>query len=153
METLIIKMDALLKEGGVKKIWSEPGGPTQSSTGFPIVGEVSAQEFKTAIHEADEWIDLSKTFQGKGEVFVWRVRGDCMKEAGINASDMVWVRIQKTAEDGDIVLARCGDEATLKYFRKSKEGTYFEPADLTKKIPARECEVVGKVIGSLRKYL
>ena len=73
--------------------------------------------------------------------------------AGITQGAIVTVRIQQDATDGDIVVARCEEETTIKYFRKLKDGIFLVPAnDKFKAIPFKGCKIIGKVVEARRKY-
>lgn len=118
----------------------------------PILGTVPAGVPNLALEEYDEFIDLDRSLT-RGKVFALRVRGDSMKDAGILEGDLVIVRVQPSANDGDIVTARFEEEATVKYFRKKKEGVFLVPANNKyNPIPAKEAQIIGKVIGVLRRY-
>jgi repressor LexA len=82
---------------------------------------------------------------------VLRVRGDSMKEAGILEGDMVVVRPQDTANDGDVVVALLGEEATVKRFFKESDHVRLQPenADM-EPIRSKEVRVLGRVVGLLR---
>ena len=81
------------------------------------------------------------------------VKGDSMKDAGILERDIIIVRLQSTAENGEIVVARFGDDATVKYLRKTATGASLVPANENyKSIPANDVEIIGKVTGVIRRY-
>ena len=86
--------------------------------------------------------------------FALRVRGDSMQEAGIYNGDIVIVKKQDTADDGDIVIALLGDEATVKTLRNSKIKAYLEAANSKyKAIIDKPFQIIGKVIELRREYL
>ena len=123
-----------------------------NSIRIPVLGTVPAGDPNLALEEQDECIDVDKSL-AKGKVFGLRVKGDSMIDAGILEGDVVIVRVQPTAQDGEIVVARFDDEATVKYFRKKKDGIYLLPAnEKYKPIPAKETQIVGKVTGVIRRY-
>jgi repressor LexA len=81
------------------------------------------------------------------------VKGDSMIDEGILDGDLVLVRQQQNAVNGDIVIALLGEEATVKTF--SREGDYvcLTPANTAlKPIKTKECSILGKVIGLYRRY-
>jgi len=83
---------------------------------------------------------------------VLRVAGDSMKNAGILDGDYVVVRPQKTADDGEIVVALVGDEATVKRFFKEKDHVRLEPEnDDFEPIRSRDAEIIGSVVGVCRR--
>ena len=82
----------------------------------PLLGAVSCGVPKFAEENIEEYIKLPCSLFGKGEYFLLRTNGDSMIDAGINDGDLVLLRAQNTAEDGQIVSALIDDEATLKRF-------------------------------------
>ena len=74
-----------------------------------------------------------------------------MNGAAILEGDIAIVRIQPTAEDGDIVVARFEDETTVKYLRRGKGGIVLAAAnEKYEPIPAKGAQIIGKVIGVVR---
>lgn len=83
---------------------------------IPIVGKIACGELSEPIFETDEYMPMSKSILGAGEYFVLKADGDSMIDAGINNGDLVLIRQQPTAENGQIVVALIDDETTLKRF-------------------------------------
>ncbi len=82
----------------------------------PILGRVPAGPLDTAVEDREGYL----TFQPEGEageLFALRVKGESMRDAGILPGDVVVVRRQPTARNGEVVVALVGDEATVKRFR------------------------------------
>jgi repressor LexA len=83
---------------------------------------------------------------GKGTLFALRVRGDSMIEAGINDGDVIVVRQQDAADNGDIVAALIDDEATVKVYRKTDGKVELLPRNPRYPvIPGDEALILGKV--------
>lgn len=119
---------------------------------IPVLGRVPAGPLSEAIELSDDSITLDTSCVPKGEVFGLEVRGDSMIEAGILEDDIVIVRVQPSADIGDIVVARIGDEATVKRMAKSGGRTVLKPENPRyDPIPADDAEIVGKVIGLFRR--
>ena len=121
----------------------------------PLIGDVAAGTDVLAEQNVEELLPLPADLTGEGELFMLRVRGDSMVNAGIFSGDYVVVRSQPEAAKGDIVVAGIpGDEATVKVFdrRGSKivlrpandllEPMEFDPTDVT---------IFGRVVTVLRK--
>ncbi|OGR80340.1 MAG: repressor LexA [Elusimicrobia bacterium RIFCSPLOWO2_02_FULL_39_32] len=126
--------------------------PFANAVRIPVLGQVPAGEPQLALEEYDRFIDLDSSL-AKGPVFALEVKGDSMQEAGIFEKDIVVVKIQQFAENGEIVVARYGDETTVKYFKKKGKEFYLVPANPKyKPILAKGAEIVGKVVGLIRKY-
>lgn len=119
---------------------------------IPVLGVVPAGVPSLAVEEYDEYIEVDPSLV-KGKSLALRVKGESMKDAGILAGDVVIVRLQNTAQNGDIVVARFEDETTVKYFNQNKEGVYLVPANQDfKSIPAKEAKILGKVTAVIRSY-
>ena len=85
--------------------------------------------------------------------FALRVRGDSMINAGILTGDMVVVRPQQNADDGQIVVARIGEEATVKRLRRRKGQIWLLPEnDNYEPIDGTEAEIIGIVKAVVREY-
>jgi repressor LexA len=121
----------------------------------PLVGDVAAGTDVLAQENVEELLPLPADFTGDGDVFMLRVRGDSMIDAGILDGDFVVAQAQPTAEKGDIVVAGIpGEEATVKtYSRKGSkvvlvpsnprlEPMEFDPSDVT---------IFGRVVTVLRR--
>lgn len=120
--------------------------------GLPIVGRIAAGRPIEAIAEADEFLDLSETFNDPA-LYVLRVKGDSMIEDHIADGDLVIIRKQDTARDGEIVVALVEDaEATLKRIYKEKDGRIrLQPANAAMEpIFVDRVTVQGKLVGLLR---
>ena len=93
---------------------------------------------------------------GEGDLFMLRVRGDSMVEAGILDGDYVVCRAQSTAEDGEVVVAGIpGDEATVKTLRRRNGAIVLEPANEhmePMEFGPDEVAVYGKVVTMMRRY-
>jgi repressor LexA len=123
----------------------------------PLVGEVAAGTGVLARENIEEVLPLPSDLTGDGDLFMLRVRGDSMIEAGILDGDYVVARVQETAVEGEIVVAGIpGDEATVKTFRRGRSsGTIIlEPANERlnpMEFPAEDVHVFGRVVTVLRR--
>ena len=92
-------------------------------------------------------------WDGEPGCFALRVRGDSMINAGILSGDKVVVRPQQTADDGQIVVARIGDEATVKRLRRRNGEVWLMPEnDAYEPIDGSEAEIIGIVKSLVREY-
>lgn len=87
----------------------------------PILGSVACGEPQYAEEHFEEYVALPTAVFGKGEFFLLRADGYSMIEAGIEPGDLVVVRKQNTAEDGDIIVALVDNQTTLKRFYRDKD--------------------------------
>jgi len=121
----------------------------------PLIGDVAAGTDVLAQENVEDLIPLPTDFTGEGELFMLRVRGESMIEAGILDGDFVVARQQAVAENGDIVVAGIpGDEATVKTFKSSGSTVTLVPANPTMApmvFPAAEVSIYGKVVTVLRR--
>ena len=118
----------------------------------PLVGKVTAGMPITAVENIEEYFPLPYDMVKDDEVFMLRVVGDSMIEAGIHDGDYVIVRQQQTANNGDIVVAMTEDEeATVKRFFMEKDHIRLQPENSSMQ-PLRYnfVRVLGKVIGVFR---
>jgi repressor LexA len=120
---------------------------------LPLVGRVSAGVPVLAEQHIEEMIPIPRRFVGWNDnSFLLTVRGNSMIGAGIFDGDLVIVRCQSTATPGDIVVAIKEDEATVKRLAMA-EGTPYLLAQNPEYAPITgEFEVLGKVVGLLRRY-
>jgi repressor LexA len=99
----------------------------------------------------EEYISVPAAAGGGEGEYLLRVRGESMKNVGIIEGDLVVVRPQDTAADGEIVVALVGEEATVKrYFRESDHVRLQPENDEMEPIRSREVRVLGKVVGLMR---
>lgn len=122
----------------------------------PILGMVSAGPGLLAAENVEDTLTLPRNFlrYGSGEVFGLKVKGDSMIGAGILEGDLVMVRQQRTALQGEIVVALLGEEATVKYFQRRPEGVFLvsaNPAYPPRKV-GEDFAILGKVVSLLRQY-
>ena len=121
----------------------------QRADRIPVVGVVTAGVPILATENIEGYIP----WDGESGCFVLRVRGDSMIGAGILDGDKVVVRPQPDAENGQIVVAIVGDEATVKTFYKEKGHFRLQPENSTMEpIIVTEAAILGKVISVVRNY-
>jgi repressor LexA len=120
--------------------------------GLPMTGRIAAGVLHEAI-EQDERLDLEAMFNHKKNMFALKVSGDSMIEAQIADGDFVIVRKQRTARDGQIVVAQTDEgEATLKRWYMEKNRIRLEPANSTMKpIYVKNARILGVVVGVVRQ--
>lgn len=119
----------------------------------PVIGRVTAGQPILAVENVEDTFPIPIDYVQNSSAFMLRVQGDSMVEAGILNNDLVLVKQQSTANNGEIVVALIGDEATVKTFYKEKgyvrlqpENQYMEPI-----IVRDNLKILGKVAGVFRK--
>ncbi len=121
----------------------------------PLIGDVAAGTDVLAEQNVEELLPLPADLTGEGELFMLRVRGDSMIDAGIFSGDYVVVRSQPEAAKGEIVVAGIpGEEATVKTFDRDGERIVLRPANATMEpmvFSPDEVTVFGRVVTVLRK--
>ena len=118
----------------------------------PIVGKVTAGEPILAFENVEDSFPLPVEYTQNSEVFMLKVRGESMIEAGILDGDLVLVKKQSYASNRDIVVALIGNEATVKRFFKERNYIRLQPENsFMEPILLKDVDVIGKVIGLFRK--
>lgn len=134
---------------------SEVAMERRPSRHVPLIGEVAAGTGLLAQENVEDLIPLPTDFTGEGELFMLKVRGDSMIDAGILDGDFVVARQQNVAENGDIVVAGIpGDEATIKTFKKSGNTITLIPSNSSMKpmvFSSDEVHVFGKLVTVMRR--
>ncbi len=129
-----------------KKVVGDGGG------GLPVVGSVAAGQPVLAEENIEDYVEIPPIAGGDAGEFLLRVRGDSMKDAGILEGDHVVVQRQETAADNEIVVAQIGDEATVKRFFREEDHVRLQPENSAyEPIISREVEILGKVVGVMRR--
>jgi len=123
----------------------------------PLVGDVAAGTGVLAAENIEETLPLPEDFTGDGQVFMLRVRGESMIDAGILDGDYVVVRQQPTAQVGDTVVAGIpGEEATVKTFLRRRQKVVLRPENAAMPEMAfdnpDDVTIYGKVVSLLRRY-
>lgn len=151
------KKGALVHVEGLGRSWRPASFlGKESEVRVPILGQAPAGPPQTAIQDAVGWLTVERAHGCGGDLFALRVRGNSMVRAGILDGDMVIIRHQDAADDGDIVLALIDeDEATIKRLehagamvRLKPENPDLEPIE----VEPERVRVQGKVIGLRREY-
>ena len=118
----------------------------------PIIGKITAGAPILAVENVTDTFPIPIDFVGNSECFMLTVRGESMIEAGILDGDYILVKKQNAANNGEIVVALIGDEATVKTFYKEKDHIRLQPENHTMDpIIVPNCEILGKVAGVFRK--
>lgn len=118
----------------------------------PLLGQIAAGGPIVAEQSIEETLPLPRTLVGEGDLFTLRVVGDSMIDAAICDGDWVVVRQQPTANNGEIVAALIGDEATVKVFQQRDNTVLLMPRNPAyEPIAGNEATILGKVVTVLRR--
>ena len=132
-----------------------PGANTRQ---IPLIGQIAAGTPLLAVENQEETISADVRMVGENDpVFALHVRGDSMRDSGILDGDVVFVRQQPYAENGEIIAAQIDGEATVKYYYREKNHVRLQPANeayepiiVTPQLG--ELLILGKVVGLTRGY-
>jgi repressor LexA len=154
-------LEALARKGFLRRDPSKPraleilrngGIPQPRFVSLPVVGQVTAGRPILAEQNIEDYLPLPADLVNGAEAFVLKVGGDSMIEDGILDGDLLVVRRQKTANNGDIVVARLDDEATVKRFYREGDRVRLQPANQAMQpIYARDVVIEGKAVAVLRR--
>lgn len=158
--TVHAHLRALERKGLVKRDPSKPRAllvagrrsASRNEVSVPLVGQVAAGAPILAVEQAEDYLSWPKGL-GPDPTFALRVKGDSMIDAGIFDGDVVMVRQQSQADNGEIVVALIDDEATVKSFYLESDRVRLEPANKAyEPIYSSEAAILGKVVGLIRKF-
>ena len=127
--------------------------PKEDFVNIPLVGTITAGTPILAVENYDDVFSIPKSLFHGDDLFMLRVSGTSMIEAGINDGDYIIVKKQPTANNGDIVAALLDDHATVKRFFKESNRFRLQPENiLLKPIYTDHVDILGVVIGLIRRY-
>lgn len=119
--------------------------------GIPLIGSVTAGEPVLAVEQIEEYLPVGQTLFPDAD-YALRIKGDSMIEAGIYDGDIVIVKSDNMADNGDIVVAMLHEEATVKKLVLEGTETYLKPCnDKYRPIHTQNLHIAGRVIGLIRK--
>lgn len=142
------------KARGLEVLDQDGGAMSKGMVSLPVLGHITAGLPMLAEEQIEDWLSLpTSLIKGRKDVFLLKVQGMSMKDAGILNGDLVIVKQQKIAEINDIVVALLEDEATVKRLVKKDSRFYLkaENKDYPNIYPEHEWSVQGKVIGVIRQ--
>ncbi len=118
---------------------------------LPLLGSVAAGQPILAEENVEEYVPVPSLAGGSDGDYLLRIRGESMKNAGIVEDDLVVVHQQDTAQQGDIVVALLGEDATVKRYFREADHIRLQPENETMEpIRTKEVKVLGRVVGLLR---
>ena len=120
----------------------------------PSIGQVAAGQPILAVENITNYFPIPAEFLNNSETFMLNVKGDSMINMGIYDGDMIIVRRQQTADNGEVIVALVDDSATVKRFYKEDGHYRLQPEnDFMDPIIVDNVEIVGKVIGLIRLHI
>ena len=123
------------------------------TTMIPLVGSVACGAPNIGVEEIEETYAFPTELFGEGEMFMLRTYGDSMIDIGIRKGDLIVVKKQNYANDGDIIVALVDGETTLKRFFKDGSKIILHPENKTMKdIIVKECDIQGVIVSCIKMY-
>lgn len=121
---------------------------------IPIVGNVTAGMPILATENIEDFFSLPMNYvKHDRDLFILKVKGQSMIDAGILDGDYAIIEKDATAENGEIVVALIEDEATIKTFYKENDHIRLQPENKTMDpIIVKDCTILGKLVGVYRSY-
>lgn len=121
---------------------------------IPLIGTVTAGVPILAFENIEDMFSIPVGYvKSTKELFMLRIKGESMIEAGILNGDLVIIEKDNSAENGEIVVALIENDATLKRFYKEKDHIRLQPENSTMApIIVTECTILGKLVGLYREY-
>ena len=157
--SVISYLDALERKGFIRRDAGNSRGiilnrdPQPDCSQIPIVGQVRAGSLSLAVEDIEGYYAI-ETMQLKGGTFFLRVKGDSMIDDSIIDGDLALIRPQKTAKNGDIVVAMLEGEATLKRYYREADHIRLQPRNSNMEpiiISAdKELYIVGRIVKIVR---
>lgn len=136
-----------------RRAWTVDPSGDGAPLRLPLVGRITAGVPILAVEQRDGVLQFPGSLFRRRPDFLLRVSGDSMIEAGIRDGDLVAVQSTATAENGEIVIALLGDEATVKYFERRSDTLRLIPANPRyAPIESPHIQVIGRVVGLVRSY-
>lgn len=121
---------------------------------IPIIGKVQAGQPILAVENIEDYFTIPLNFvRGKNDLFILKISGESMIEAGIYDGDLAIIEKASYAENGEIVVALIENEATIKRFYKEEGRIRLQPENHTMEpIIVNDCQILGKLKGIYREY-
>jgi repressor LexA len=140
------------KPRAIELLFDKAKKTISAGNGLPLVGQVAAGAPILAEENIDEYLEIPDVIGGEDGDYILQIRGESMKDAGILESDYVIVRPSDDADNGEIVVALIGEEATVKRIYREKDHIRLQPEnEEMEPIITTEARVLGKVVGVFRK--
>jgi repressor LexA len=129
-------------------------GAMMRPAGLPLLGTVAAGQPVLAEENIEDYVSVPQAAGGDDGTFLLRVRGESMRDAGIIEGDLVVVRSQEHAADGEIVVALLGEEATVKRYFREADHVRLQPENAAMEpIRSSDVRILGRVVGVMRSLL
>lgn len=150
----------LEKKGLIRRDSTKPralevlDSPLSRGKSLPLIGRVTAGKPITATENIEDYLVMPQYLLGRDEMFALRVQGESMIEAGILDGDIIVLRKQDNAENGDIVVALLGEEATCKRIFYEENCVRLQPENHTMEpiYCEEEPQILGRLVALFRQF-
>ncbi len=150
---LELEKKGLIKRTNLGNIATLPQLRRTGTTMTPLVGEIACGQPVDSFENIEESFPLPKALFGDGELYMLRTFGDSMIDIGIKKNDLIVVKKQNSAENGDIVVAMVNGATTLKRFYRKDGKIILHPENSEMKdIILKECEIQGVFVSCIKMY-
>ena len=159
--TIAYYLDKLEKDGKIKRsgnknrameILDKPQTKIEEFVNIPLIGQIAAGKPILAVENLEDNFKIPQNLFHGDDLFMLKIKGESMINVGINNGDLVIIKKQNNAENGEIVAALIDDSATVKRFYKENNGFRLQPEnDSMEPIYVNEVDIIGKVVGLIRK--
>ena len=140
------------KPRAIELLFEKAKRTVRPSYELPLIGQVAAGEPILAEENIDEYLEIPDVIGGEDGDYILQIRGESMKNAGILEGDYVVVRPSDDADNGEIVVALIGEEATVKRIYRESDHIRLQPEnEEMDPILTTEARVLGRVVGVFRK--
>ena len=149
----LLEYEGLIKRSGRKNRSIELVGESRHCE-IPLLGDIAAGTPILAAENVDAYFPFAEGYFGKGaELFMLKIKGNSMIDVGINDGDLVVIRRQNTAENGEIAAVLIDNESTLKRFYRESDHFRLKPENSAMDdIITDRAEILGVLTGLIRKY-
>lgn len=150
---LALEKDGRIERTRLGNISVLPNLKPSGLTITPLLGEIACGQPVDAVENIEESFALPRSIFGNGELFMLRAFGDSMIDIGIKKDDLVVIRKQQTALDGEIVVAMVDGATTLKRIFHKNGKIILHPENSTMKdIIVPHCEIQGVLVSCIKIY-
>ncbi|MFY0642222.1 MAG: repressor LexA [Bermanella sp.] len=153
-------LKALARKGAIEMTPGASRGIrlAEDQSGIPLIGRVAAGEPILAQEHVERYVELPREFFKPGADFLLEVHGESMKDIGIMDGDLIAVHKTNQARNGQIVVARVGEEVTVKRFQQDKHIVKLLPenqefAPIVVDLQTEPLEIEGLYVGIIRQHL
>jgi repressor LexA len=131
--------------------------PDQKTIKIPVLGFTPAGDIKFVVDDVQDWLEINFDLVKDRNTFALRIKGDCLKNAGIFDGDLIIVSKTQEVRDGDIAVIRIDGECTCKKIFKHGDQLILQPMNadfqpIVIDLKSKPVEIIGKVIRAMKTF-